>query len=167
MIKIDRRTLLINLAWLIAFLVVFFGVRAYQQRDMVKGTAPALSGKTLTGEDVALSGTGEPLLIHFWASWCRICKFEQDSIVAINKNHHVITVAMQSGDDAAVARHVEEQKLDFPVINDVNGELSRQFGVRVVPTTFVVDSEGNIRFVEVGFTSELGLRARLWLAGMN
>ena len=167
MIKLNRRAILVNLVWFAVFLAVFFGVRAWQQRDIVKGQVPLLAGKTLTGEVISGLRAGEPVLIHFWASWCRICRIEQDAIVAINQRHKVISVAMQSGNDAAVMHHVAEQQLDFPVINDESGELSRRFGVRVVPTTFVVDGDGNIRYVEVGFTSELGLRARLWLAGLD
>jgi hypothetical protein len=36
--------------------------------------------------------------------------------------------------------------------------------VHAVPASFIIDAEGNIRFVEIGFTTEMGLRLRLWLA---
>ena len=83
---------------------------------------------------------------------------------SIAKTYPVVTVAMQSGSDREVQDHVTENNLRFPVINDQSGELSRRFGVSVVPTTFIVNRSGDISFVEVGYTSETGLRARLWLA---
>jgi thioredoxin-related protein len=51
------------------------------------------------------------------------------------------------------------------VINDPDGALAAAWGVRGVPTFFVVDSQGMIRFREVGYTTGLGLRWRLWLVG--
>jgi alkyl hydroperoxide reductase subunit AhpC len=52
----------------------------------------------------------------------------------------------------------------MPIVLDPDGRLARAWGVRSLPTSFVVDREGEIRTVEVGYTTELGLRARLWLA---
>jgi len=162
--KFDRRTIVTNLIWLIAFLVVFFGVRAYQHRDIASGQAPVLSGQTLNGQSFSSATADKPILVHFWASWCRICRFEQNSIDAIARDYPVITVAMQSGSDQEVARHVQEQGLGFSVINDEAGDISRRFGIKVVPTTFIIDASGRIRFIEVGYSSEAGLRTRLWLA---
>ena len=49
-------------------------------------------------------------------------------------------------------------------VNDPEGHLAAAWGVRAVPASFVVDRAGEVRFNEVGYTSELGLRARLWMA---
>ena len=105
------------------------------------------------------------MLIHFWATWCPICKMEENSIASISKDYKVITVAMNSGTDKKVSAFLKQQGLTFPVVNDENGAIAERFGVRVVPTSFIIDSNGIIKFTEVGFTTELGLRARLWLAG--
>ena len=45
-------------------------------------------------------------------------------------------------------------------------EILPQWGVRAVPASFVVDGTGQIRYVEVGYTTGIGLRLRLWLAGL-
>ncbi len=167
MSKLNRRTVIVNALWLLAFLVVFFGVRAYQKRDIPRGPAPELTGKSLDGRILSLASIDKPVLVHFWASWCRICRWEQDTIQSIAESYPVITVAMQSGGDLEVRDHVNKNKLRFPVINDESGEVSQRFGVRVVPTTFIVDKNGDISFVEVGYTSEPGLRMRLWLAELE
>lgn len=144
------------------------GIRGWQQRDMARGTAPALHGVTLAGQPYALSThPGKPVLVHFWATWCPICRAEQGSISAIAGNHaDVITVAMQSGDNEEVSRHMREQDLDFPVLNDPDGRLSSAWGVHAVPASFIISPDGRISFVEVGYTTGIGLRLRLWLAGL-
>lgn len=149
-------------------IAIIFGVRAWQQRDIVSGIAPSLQGMLLLdGKPLALSPeqAGEPILVHFWATWCPICRTEQGSIEKLSAEHfNVVTVAMQSGTNASVARFMAEQKLGFPVLNDADGTTSAAWGVHAVPASFVVDKDGKIRFVEIGFTTELGLRLRLWLA---
>lgn len=148
-------------------LVLLLGVRAWQQSGIANGPAPALAGVMLDGKPVALSSfAGRPVLVHFWASWCPICRLEQDSIDALARDAAVVTVAMQSGDREAVAQHLLNEALGFPVLNDPDGAIAKQWGVRAVPASFIVDGAGQIRYVEVGYTTGVGLRLRLWLAGL-
>jgi thiol-disulfide isomerase/thioredoxin len=151
---------------LLLFIVLIAGIRAWQQRDMVSGDAPLLQGVLLDGIAYTLPARPEkPVLVHFWATWCPICRAEQDSIAAIAQDHpDTVTVAMQSGSDAEIAKHLAEQGLHFPVLNDADGRISSAWGVKAVPASFIIGSDGQIRFVEVGYTSEFGLRLRLWLA---
>ncbi|MEJ2509848.1 MAG: redoxin domain-containing protein, partial [Gammaproteobacteria bacterium] len=86
------------------------------------------------------------------------------SIASIAKDYRVITVAQQSGSADAIRAYLHKHQVDFPVLADPDGSLSRRYGVRAVPASFVVGPRGRIRFVEVGYTTELGLRARLWWA---
>ncbi len=144
---------------------VLLALRAWLQQDMASGPVPPLAGTTIAGQPFDLHQYPErPVLVHFWATWCRICALEQDSIDAIARDWPVITVAMQSGSVADVQRHLQQAGLAFPVINDPAGVLARRFGVRAVPATFVVDARDRIVFRERGFTTEAGLRFRLWLA---
>ena len=103
------------------------------------------------------------MLVHFWASWCPVCELEQDSIQSISNDYPVISVAMQSGNDLEVTAYMEENKLSFPTIVDEHGILAKQFGVRGVPTSFILSPGGKIAFSEIGYTTEIGLRTRLWL----
>ncbi len=146
-------------------LVVFLGVRAWTQRGVVEGAAPPLAGRLLDGGRASLAALrGRPVLVHFWATWCPVCRLEQSSVQALaDAGYAVLGVAMQSGGRTEVRAFLREQGLSFPVLVDAHGALARRFGVRGVPTSFVVGPQGRIRFVEVGYTSELGLRARLWL----
>jgi len=148
-------------------LLLILGVRAWQQSGVASGPAPALTGVLLDGKTVTLAAyAGRPLLVHFWATWCPVCRAEQGSIDALAHDAAVITVAMQSGDREAVVQHLRKEALSFPVLNDPDGVIAAQWGVRAVPASFVVDGAGQIRYVEVGYTTGIGLRLRLWLAGL-
>lgn len=152
-------------AELLLVVLVVMAVRVWQQWDLPQGQALPLAGKLVDGGAAALPDPGgQPVLVHFWASWCPVCRLEQGSIQAIARDHRVITVAMQSGSEAEVRSHLRAEGLDFAVLNDPDGQLAARWGIRGVPTSFIVDATGRIRFVEVGYTTELGLRARLWWA---
>ena len=146
---------------------IVLGVRAWHKRDTVSGPAPALQGITLTGQTYILPAhPGHPVLVHFLATWCPVCRAEQGSIAAIaHDDPHVITVAMQSGKSEEIAKYMQEQGIDFPVVNDADGSLSSAWGITGVPASFIIAPGGQIRYVEVGYTTGIGLRLRLWLAG--
>lgn len=147
-------------------LLVLAAVHWYKARPLAEGMAPALSGRAIdTIEQINLSPPLErPTLIHFWASWCPICKLEEGSIEALAKRYQVITVAMQSGTEEEISRYLSERALDLRVIADPSGEIAQQWGVQAVPASFIIDRDGRIRFRRVGYTTGLGLRVRLWLA---
>ncbi len=160
-----RRRWLILLLEALVLILAIVGIRAWTQRDLATGQAPAFESQTLGGTPVSLADyRGEPLLVHFWATWCRVCRLEQDTIQAISRDWPVLTVALSSGDAASVGRYLSERQLSWTTIVDEHGELARLFGVRGVPTSFILGPDGEIRFREVGFTTNWGLRARLWFA---
>ncbi|MDD4929337.1 MAG: protein disulfide oxidoreductase [Gallionella sp.] len=157
---IRRRGYAVNL---LLFVLLVAGIRLWQQRDMVSGSAPRLPGVTTAGGPLP----AHPVLVHFWASWCPVCRAEQGSIADIaHDDPNVVTIAMQSGKAEEVARHMREQGIDFPVLNDPDGSIARAWGVHAVPASFILSPDGRIRFVEVGYTTKIGLQVRTWLAGI-
>ncbi len=149
----------------ISFLLLLLVLRAWMQRGMVDGPVPALHGNLLNGESYSLlTDSRRPLLVHFWASWCPVCKLEQDTIQAISDDYPVITIAMQSGEASEVAEYMRQENMQFAVINDPQGILSKRFGVRAVPSSFIVAKNNMIVFRETGYTTAIGLRLRMWLA---
>jgi peroxiredoxin len=145
--------------------LLLLAIRAYQQRDLARGVAPVLTGRTLDGAQVSLEDyRGAPVLVRFWATWCGVCGAEQSNIDAVARGLPVLSVASQSGSPNEVAAYVKSQRIAHRVIADPEGSLARRFGVRVFPTTLVIDAKGEIRYAEIGYSTELGLRARMWLA---
>lgn len=154
------RRLLIDAAIAIVLILL---VRAWLQKDMISGAAPVFSSADLSGQPVAMSSyRGEPMVLHFWATWCPVCSVEEGSIESLSEDYPLLGVAMQSGDVPQVEAHLSERKLTFRNVNDPNGALAQLYGVTAVPATFIIDGEGQVRFAERGWSSELGLRARLW-----
>lgn len=163
-IKKHLPKLLLELAVLLVFVVA---LEAFLTRDAVSGKAPVFEGVTISGEHFALASLeGSPAVVHFWATWCPVCNLEQGMIDSLANDYPVITVAMQSGEVQEVLAYLQEQGVDYPVFNDPQGKLSRRYGVTGVPASFVLDGKGEVRFVTRGYTSGLGMRMRLWLAGI-
>jgi len=154
--------------WMLNLAIIagaFFAIRAWNQQDLVKGSAIAIEGRSLDGRLISLQDyRGQPVLIHFWATWCGVCSAMADNVEAVARDYRVITIASQSGDSDRVRAYVAKNKLSFPVLNDPEGRLARIYGVSAFPTTFVLDKEGKIRQAEVGYTTEIGLRLRVFLA---
>ena len=156
-----------NLLWTVAVLVLFFGIRAWQQQAMPKGMAPSFSGATVSGKTVSLSDyRGKPLMLYFWASWCKICEFEQKSILSIAEDYPVLSVALRSGNALQLGKYMREHNFHITAIVDEFGVIAGSYGIKGTPTALFIDADGEIRSVEVGYTSEIGMRIRLWLAGI-
>jgi thiol-disulfide isomerase/thioredoxin len=106
----------------------------------------------------------EPLVVHFWATWCPTCKFEASNIEKISENYQVISVAVNSGSNEEISNYMKEKGLNYTVINDKSGALAKKFGIEAYPTTLIYDRKGKLKFTEVGYSTTLGLKARLELS---
>ena len=156
-------------------LAVFFGVQAWQTRGVAQGALPDLTF-TLIERDGSQQTTtlsawrdrhaGQPVALYLWAEWCPICKVQQPNVTDLVGDMPLLTVAMQSGPPTTVARVLAQRQLPWPTAVDPRGELSGALGFGSVPAFVVVDAEGQLRMPTVGYTSELGMRLRLWWAGV-
>lgn len=148
------------------FAIIFFGIQWWQTRDLPQQEmAPALAGFNLAGEPISLAQyRGKPLLVHFWATWCSICRLQEGSIASLAEDYPMLAVATSSGSAAEVQAYLEQQGISLPVMLDTSGDLAKLWNVRGTPTTFVVNSRGEVTYATMGYSSELGLRWRLWRA---
>ena len=149
---------------ILALMAMLVAVHFWQTRDSASGVAPDLEVLTLNQQLINLQQMDKPVLVYFWATWCPICGFEEGTIQSLSKDYPVITVALQSGDDETLKNYLKANDLNFTVINDDDGEISGQWGVRGVPASFIIDVDNKISHRSVGYTTEIGLRLRLWLA---
>lgn len=151
---------------ILIILSIVFGLRMWFQRDLPSGPAPDFQAALIDGNLVNIKDyRGEPLLLHFWASWCKFCKLSENSITSIDKDWQVLSVAFQSGSNAEVSKHMKERNIEsWTVVPDEDGRLAELFGVKAVPASYIIDGKGQIKVKEVGVTTTWGLQARLWYA---
>ncbi|CAA6799906.1 MAG: Membrane protein, suppressor for copper-sensitivity ScsD [uncultured Sulfurovum sp.] len=105
----------------------------------------------------------EPLIVHFWATWCPTCKLEASNIQTLSNNHNVISIAVNSGTNEELSQYMSEHDFDYRVINDANSALAQKFNIGAYPTTLIYNAKGELKFTEVGYSTTLGLQARLEL----
>lgn len=118
--------------------------------------APALTLSDLGGTEHSLAEyRGQVVLVNLWATWCPPCKAEMPTLKAYYEAHQAdgfVTIAVNDGDPAdAVAAFVQEYSLTFPVLLDPTYEATeRAFKTRNLPSSFVIDRDGNVRLRWVG-----------------
>ncbi|MFT7005045.1 MAG: thiol-disulfide isomerase/thioredoxin [Sulfurimonas sp.] len=108
----------------------------------------------------------KPILIHFWATWCPICKLEASNIQTISQNFEVLSIAINSGSNSNIKKYMSDNGLNYKVLNDESGVFSKEFNIEVYPTTFIYDKNKKLVFSEVGFTSTFGLWLRMLWASL-
>ncbi len=91
---------------------------------------------------------GRAVLINFWASWCEPCRQEMPSLQRLANIRaaevKVLTVNFKDASGSA-ALFMSQTGLQLPVMPDSDGAIARQWGVRIFPSTVLVDSEGVVR----------------------
>lgn len=146
-------------------LLVGWGTDIWRSKSMVSGSAPSLLAQSVSGEQLNLitMSQDKPVMVYFWATWCAICSSVSPSVDLIADHYNVITIALTSGEPKRIQQYLNTKKYNFNVINDPKGKISREWGVSVTPTIFIVD-KGEISAVTTGFTSPMGMWLRLLFA---
>ena len=157
---------------LLLFVAVMLAVNAWQTRQVPAGLAPAFSAPLAAStasapislEQWRAQHPGRAVALHFWADWCPICRLEEGSISSVQQDWPVLAVAMRSGSAAHVAGVLQQRGLPWTSATDADGSIAASYGLKAVPAFIVLDAQGNIRHASVGYTTQAGMRLRLWLA---
>jgi len=118
--------------------------------------APELELTALDGQQYSLADyQGSVVLVNIWATWCPPCKAEMPTLEAFYQAHQAdgfVTIAVNDGDpEDAVSTFVQNYGLSFPVWLDPTYQATDEaFKTRNLPSSFVIDREGNIRLRWVG-----------------
>jgi len=124
--------------------------------------APAFSLPSLDGDTVNLADHlgKDVIVLDFWASWCPPCRQAMPAVAAVATQYRDKAVAVfgvNLGESAATARaFLSSAGLEhLPVLLDETGTVGEQYGARSIPRLVVIDKDGNIRHVHVGYSSNL------------
>ncbi|HQR03933.1 MAG: TlpA family protein disulfide reductase [Proteobacteria bacterium] len=113
--------------------------------------APQARITLLDGKTSSLSAwRGKVVLVNFWATTCTTCVSEMPRLTAIYRKYapqgyDMVAVAMDYDPPGYVQTFVQEKRLPFTVARDDKGEVAQAFGgVRLTPTSFLIDRQGRI-----------------------
>lgn len=123
---------------------------------------PALGG----GPSLSLDDfSGNVVVLNFWASWCGPCRLEAPDLQAAWKAYRQRGVQFLGvtyrDDEAAAKAFTEEFHITYPSVFDPSGSLAFEYELIGVPTTFVIDGQGRIRFQFRGYLDGAVLRHAL------
>lgn len=123
----------------------FEGLGIYRFEDNFK--APTFSLKNLKGDEVNLENLkGKIVFVNFWATWCPPCRDEMPSMEKLYtkfKDKDFIMLAVNLREKPKKVRSFkEEYGLSFTILLDTDGSVSKRYGVRAIPATFLIDREG-------------------------
>ncbi|MCL2602597.1 MAG: TlpA family protein disulfide reductase [Treponema sp.] len=128
------------------------------KNDLMTGSAaerqkaPNFTMLDWEGNSVMLSdivARGKPVILNFWASWCPPCKFEMPDFNTVHQEFgDEISFVMLSVVDgmretvATAKKYIDDEGLSLPVYFDTKQEAAIAYGIRFIPSTFVVDTDG-------------------------
>src|SRR5690625_1073684 len=118
--------------------------------------APDFTLKSNTGENLRLAEQrGKVVMINFWASWCAPCRQEMPFLDELYQRYEragftLFGVNVEQ-DNSAAQRFLEEIEVSFPILFDPTSDVSRAYQVSAMPTTVMVDRDGQVRYVNRGY----------------
>ena len=126
------------------------GIRAY---DI--GEAPNFKLDDIDGEPFELKQTrGKWVFLHFWASWCGPCKVEMPTIEKLISNiksdKFKVVMVNTAEDDDTIFTFLGTIGIESTSLMDTDGEITDKYKPRGLPTTFLIDPTGHIRYQAIG-----------------
>ena len=127
-----------------------------QEKSLPNVEVKTLKGKTFNIQN--LDNDGKPMVMSFWATWCKPCKKELNAIAEVYddwQNETGVKLIAISIDDtrsmSKVAPYVNSSDWDYEIYLDKNSDLKRAMGVSTVPHTFLINGNGKIVWNHKGY----------------
>ena len=141
---------------LIGFSLVFSMTATYAASEKLSGKASNFTLKSRTGKNIKLSELrGEVVMLNFWASWCGPCRKEMPLLEKIHKKYKRLGFTLLGVNVEENTRdaknYLKDVKVTFPILFDRTQKTSKLYNVQAMPTTILIDRNGNKRFIHKGY----------------
>jgi peroxiredoxin len=143
-----------NLFHAIAALFALFAAAAIA--GVAEAPAPDFTLKSNSGANLRLSELrGEVVMINFWASWCGPCRQEMPILSELHDKYKAMgftVLGVNVEENSSEARKLlKEMPVSFPVLFDNDSSVSKRYDVVAMPSTVLVDRDGNVRYLHKGY----------------
>lgn len=138
------------------------------KKEFPKEVVSTLDGKKVNTSDYI--GKGNPVIISFWATWCKPCISELDNIAGIyeewQEKYNVNLIAITTDNSRGLRKVpalVSSKGWSYSVLADDSGKLALTLGIISIPQSYLLDGEGNIVYSHTGYSpgDEIGLEKKL------
>jgi len=121
--------------------------------------APAFALPTAQGVPITLAALrGQVIYVDFWASWCGPCRRSFPFMNEIQRRYggHGVTVVAINVDSkrADADRFLRQYPAEFAVVYDSGGGTPGAYDVKAMPSSYLIDAQGRIAWIEHGFLDE-------------
>ncbi|GAB4575010.1 MAG: hypothetical protein Kow0077_24410 [Anaerolineae bacterium] len=142
------------------------GGQALASSETRDDAAPLFTLPGLDGEQLSLGDyRGQYVLVNFWATWCPPCRAELPDLVSYYKQHadsgFMLIGVNEQEPPAVVNAFLRQNNLDFPVVLDGNGSVMQAYGVTGMPSSFLVNPEGQIVRMWTGMINRITLESAI------
>jgi thiol-disulfide isomerase/thioredoxin len=145
-----------KVAGILILALLFFGSFPMTAGSEASGPAPNFTLTDRDGKSVSLEELrGQVVMINFWASWCGPCREEMPLLEQIHQRYEPlgftllgVNVEENSGDAEA---WLKDRPVSFPILFDPGNGVSKLYDVVAMPSTVLVDRQGNVRFLHHGY----------------
>lgn len=147
---------LIKLLFLIGITSLLASTQLYASSEKSSGKAPNFTLKSREGKNIKLSELrGKVVMLNFWASWCGPCRQEMPLLEKIYKKYQRLGFTLLGvnveQDSNAAKNYLKDIKVSFPILFDTTNKTSKLYNVSAMPTTIIIDRNGNMRFLHKGY----------------